>query len=240
VVDERLGFLRLAGGRGRRVLLGQLTRMHDDTAPALLRHAPVLILHLDLAPPAVAMPLAGLLRRRPPGLLDQEGQRRLLAPPRFQFLPDGTRAWDQRHEAHAAFAAQPEGSTTRGLAIRDDPAHPVQPQGQARLTRQGRFPPLTPIALPHTEAERDAAIPAHAEAQQHLFAVGPPVCALPRSRTGRSHRFGFVGIRAIERHGRRLLMEPGRRHGIDRQRCEGQGAQDLVEIGGTQRIEDVA
>jgi hypothetical protein len=34
-------------------------------------------------------------------------------------------------------------------------------------------------------------------------------------------------------------MQPRRRDGVDLQRFEGKGAQDLVEIGGKERIEDV-
>jgi hypothetical protein len=40
------------------------------------------------------MPAARGLLLRPPGLLDQQGQGRLLAPPGLEFLPDGTRARD--------------------------------------------------------------------------------------------------------------------------------------------------
>src|SRR5262249_31853258 len=51
---------------------------------------------------------------------------------------------------------------------------------------------------------------------------------------------GGVCIRPIERHGCRVLMQPGGRDGRDRERFEGNGAQHLMEIGRTQRIEDVA
>jgi hypothetical protein len=45
----------------------------------------------------VAMPAARHFVLRPPRLLDQEGQRRLLASPRFKLLPDSTGARNQGH-----------------------------------------------------------------------------------------------------------------------------------------------
>src|SRR5262249_26400031 len=46
----------------------------------------------------------------------------------------------------------------------------------------------------------------------------------------------LVFLRAIERHGGGILMQPGRRESVALQRLEGQGAKDLVEIGRKERI----
>src|SRR5215467_11457888 len=43
----------------------------------------------------------------------------------------------------------------------------------------------------------------------------------------------------IERLGGGILLQPWRRDGGDLQRFEGQGAKDLVEIGGKERIKDM-
>ena len=70
VVGHGLGFLRLGSPRGLRLLLRQLTRMHDDKAQGLLGDLPLALLHLPLAEPAVPMPTARRFVLRPPGLLD--------------------------------------------------------------------------------------------------------------------------------------------------------------------------
>jgi hypothetical protein len=57
----------------------------------------------------------------------------------------------------------------------------------------------------------------------------------PRCPWGR----GFVCIRPIERDRRGVLRQPGRRDGVDLQCFEGNGAKDLGEIGGKERIADV-
>ena len=238
-VDERLGFLRSGCGIGLRLLLGQLTRMPHDKAPEHLRHASVTVFHLHLAAYALAVPPAGLLGLRPPGLLDQEGQRRLLAPPRFQLLPDGTGARDERHAAHAAFKAQPQGPTTLGLTIPYNPAHACPAQGPTLLNRQGCFHPITPMAITHTAAPRYAAIPTHAEAQQHLFEIVPSIFAMPVGRVRGLRTLGLVLICPLECNGRRILMEPWGRDSIDLQGFKRQGAKDRVKICGKQGIKDV-
>jgi hypothetical protein len=97
VLNDSLRFLRWRSRIGLGLLLRQLTRMDDDKAQALLRNTPVTVLHLHLAQHAVAMPAARHFVLRPPRLLDQEGQRRLLASPRFKLLPDSTGARNQGH-----------------------------------------------------------------------------------------------------------------------------------------------
>jgi hypothetical protein len=54
-----------------------------------------------------------------------------------------------------------------------------------------------------------------------------------------SHHTEPVPIRPIERHRRGVLVQPGCRDGIDRQRFERDRTKDPVEIGRKERIEDV-
>jgi len=62
---------------------------------------------------------------------------------------------------------------------------------------------------------------------------------MPMGRVGCLRALRRVLIRAIQGNGRGILMQPGRRDGIDLQRFERDGAKDTVEIRGTQRIKDV-
>ena len=62
---------------------------------------------------------------------------------------------------------------------------------------------------------------------------------MPLGRPGGSRERRFVLIRPIERNGRGVWMEPGRRNRLDLQGLEGNGAQHPVEIGGTQRVQEV-
>jgi hypothetical protein len=97
VVGHRFSLFDLSRCVGLRLLLGQLTRMHHDKAPLCLRCSPCTGLDLPLPHDAWPMPAPGRLRLGPPRLLRQQGQGRLLLPPRFEFLAHGTRAW---HEGH--------------------------------------------------------------------------------------------------------------------------------------------
>jgi hypothetical protein len=74
--------------------LGQLPGMHDDKAHLLLGDPPRTVLDLDAAADAVALPTARLFVLGPAGLLHEEGQGRVLAPPGFEFLPNGARPRD--------------------------------------------------------------------------------------------------------------------------------------------------
>src|SRR5262245_29414231 len=138
------------------------------------------------------------------------------------------------------FQTQAEGAATVGRAIGDDPTHPVQAQRETLLNRQECFDTITAVAIPQTDTEGQPTIPAYSRTQEHLFEIVPPVFAMPVSRPGGSYHFWFVLIRPIERNRRGVLMEPWRWDGVDLQRFEGNGAQDLVEIGRKQRIEDVS
>src|SRR5438128_2459853 len=136
-------------------------------------------------------------------------------------------------EAHASRAA------TIGLTIRDDPPHPLQAQGQTLRNRHGGFHTIAAVAITHPEAQRYTAIPAHAKTEEHLFEVVTPVFAMPVRRPWGPWGLRLLLIRAIERNAGGILMQPGRRDGIDLQRFERHSAEDMIEIRRKQRIEDV-
>ena len=76
-------------------------------------------------------------------------------------------------QTHAQCAA------TIGLTIGHDPAHPLQAQSQTFLDRYGSFHAVAAVAIPHTKAQRYAAIPAYTQTEQDLFAIVPPVFTMP-------------------------------------------------------------
>src|SRR5262247_4590198 len=114
-------------------------------------------------------------------------------------------------EAHAQRAA------TIGLAISDDPTQPFQPQGQTLFNGYWGFHTIAAIAIPHTEPQRDAAISTHAETEQHLFEIVPPIFAMPVGGPRCLWCLGFLCICPIERNRRGVLMQPRRRDGVDLQ-----------------------
>jgi len=98
------------------------------------------------------------------------------------------------------------------------------------------------MAIAHPEAEREA-ITAHAETQEDLLEVIPPIFAVPISRSGWDqprHRADRLLIGPIQADRRRILMEPGGREGIDLQGVEGDSTTDAVELCGTQRLKKLA
>jgi hypothetical protein len=62
---------------------------------------------------------------------------------------------------------------------------------------------------------------------------------MPVGWPGGSGCLRFIRIRPIERHGCGVLMEPGRRNGIDLERFEGDGTKHSIEVGRKQRIQDM-
>src|SRR5262249_34885110 len=95
--------------------------------------------------------------------------------------------------------------------------------------RHWGFHTITAVAIPQTHAQRYPAISAHAETQEHLFEIVPPIFAMPIGRAGRSWSAWIVRIRSIERNGRGILMQPRGRDSVDLQRFERDGAKHLVE-----------
>ena len=136
-------------------------------------------------------------------------------------------------ETHAQRAA------TIRLTIRDDPTHPLQAQGQTLCNRHGSFHTIAAVAITHTKAQGDSAIPTHAKTEKHLFEVGTPVFAMPLGRSRRPQLLRFVLRGPIEHNGRGVLMQPGRWEGRDLQGAQGDRDQHPVEIGRKQRIQDM-
>ena len=97
-----------------------------------------------------------------------------------------------------ALEAHPQRAATRGLASRDDPAHPFQAQGQTLFNGDGGFHTITAMAIPDAQAQRDASSAAPPKTEQHLFAIVPPVFALPIGRPRRSWGLRFVLIDTLE------------------------------------------
>lgn len=116
-------------------LLGQLTRMHDDKTQCLLCDAPITVFDLHLTEYTLAMPAPRDLVASPPGLLEQEWEGRLLLPPAFECLADGTGARDERDEVDLMLETHAQCAATTGLTIRDDPTHSLQAQGQTFFNR---------------------------------------------------------------------------------------------------------
>jgi hypothetical protein len=70
VISHGFGFFYLSRCVGLRLLLGQLTRMHDHKPEGLHGNSSVAVLHLDVAADALPMPAAGRLVLGPARLLD--------------------------------------------------------------------------------------------------------------------------------------------------------------------------
>lgn len=117
VIGDDGGFLRLGMRRGVGLLLGELACMHHDKAQLLLGDPALTGLDLHRLEHTWPMPAARRCGFGPPGLLDEERQGGLLLAPGFEGLPDGTRAWDSRHEPNLRLQADTEGTAPRGLPI---------------------------------------------------------------------------------------------------------------------------
>src|SRR4030095_3910092 len=113
------------------------------------------------------------------------------------------------------FQTHSQGAATIGLAIGDDPMHPLQAQRQTLRNRQGCFDTITVVAIPYADTEGWSSITTHPETQEHLFEIVTPVFAMPVSGPGGSHRLWFVRIGSIEGNRRAVLMQPGSRDGVD-------------------------
>jgi len=133
----------------------------------------------------------------------------------------------------------PQRAATLRLTIGHEPAHVFQASGETRFHGERCFHTLTPVPIPQPQTHREAAIPTHAETEEPLLEIVAPVLAGPVGRPGSPWWLRFVLIGPIKRQRRGGLRESGRRHGIDLQRFQGEGATHLVEIGSKQGIEDM-
>jgi hypothetical protein len=106
MVREDLCFLALGRRIGLRLLLGQLTRMHDHKTQGCLRHLALTVFDLYLPDDALPTPTSTRFILGTPGVFHHEGQGRLLLSPRFQFVAHRTGAWHQGHQAKPLFQTQ--------------------------------------------------------------------------------------------------------------------------------------
>jgi hypothetical protein len=184
------------------------------------------------------MPTAWLFVLGPAGLLHEAGQGRGRAPPGRECLPNGARPRDAGDSPNTVLQTPAEGATTRGLTSRHNPTPPCHAQGQTRRKRDGRFHPRTPMARTQTEAQRSAAIPTHAQAQQHRFESVTPIFALAGGRVRRLRTLRLVRLRARAGHGDGILRPLRRRDGRDLQGLACDGARDRGAMRGTPGLEE--
>src|SRR5262245_53418241 len=108
----------------------------------------------------------------------------------------------------------PQRAATIRLTIRDNPTDPLQAQGQTLCNRYRGFDTTAAVAVVDTEAQGDAASPAHAQTEEHLFEVISPVFAMPVGRPRSPQRLRVVLIGPIEGNRGGVLMQPRYRDGI--------------------------
>src|SRR5262249_40033829 len=157
----------LGGGRGLGVLLRQLARMHHHKAERFERYSSVAVFNLHLPAHALSMPAARRFILGPPGFLHHKGQRALLPPPGFERWAEGTGARDERDEGDLLLETDAQSTATIGLTIRDNATHPLQAQGQTFCNCHRSFHTIAAVTITHTQAQRDAAIPTHAQTEEH-------------------------------------------------------------------------
>ena len=147
----------------------------------------------------------------------------MLLAPRLYLLAHRTRTRHQRDEPHTLLQAQPQRAFTIGLTVGHNAADPVEAKGDTFLNRYGGLGTVTGIPIAQAHAQREP-VTAHAETQEHLLEIITPIFAVPIRRTRRDGPCAPVGlllIGPIEGDRRRILVQPGRREGIDLQGLEG-------------------
>src|SRR5262249_21191450 len=160
----------------------------------------------------------------------------------LHLLTHRTRARDQRDQSHALLQAQPQRAFTVRLTVGHNAVHPVETERHTFLNCHRGFCAVTGIAIAQAHAEWEA-ITVHAETQEDLLEIIPPIFAVPISRPGWDkprNRADRLLIGPIQADRRRILMEPGGREGIDLQGVEGDSPKDAVELRGKERIENLA
>src|SRR5262245_64784174 len=105
-------------------------------------------------------------------------------------------------------ATHAQRAATIRLTIRNDPADSFQAQGHTLFNRHRGFYTIAAVAVADTEAQGYAAIPAHAQTEEHLFEVVTPVFAMPVGRPRRPQRLRFVRIGPIEGKRGGVMMQP--------------------------------
>jgi hypothetical protein len=165
----------------------------------------------------------------------------VLLAPRLQLRAHRTRTRDQRDQPHALFEAQPQRPFAVCLAVSHNAAHPGESERHTLLNRYGCLWAITRVAVANAQAARET-ITTHTETQEHLLEIITPIFAVPRGRPRRARPFAWAGLLLIgplQGERRRILREPGGRDGIDRQGVERDSPKHAVQIGGTQRIEEL-
>jgi hypothetical protein len=135
------------------VLLGQLTGMHHENAPCLLRHPPIAVLDLHGPDDTLSMPTAARCVLGTPRLFPEEGEGRLLRAPGFQGLAHRPGAGHQGPPAQALFPTPASRPSTLRLAIRHAPVDALQAQRAALLHGYRRLDTGTRLAIPHPEPQ---------------------------------------------------------------------------------------
>jgi hypothetical protein len=151
------------------LLLSQLTRVHYHKVQDFLGHPPITILYGDQPSDALPPPTAWRLVLGATRFLHQQRQGGLLLSPPFQFLPHGTGAGNQGHQASPCFQAQPEGPLTITLTITHNALDSRKPQCEAFLNGEGGFGAITRVAIADAHAQGQSAITTHPQTQQNLL-----------------------------------------------------------------------
>jgi hypothetical protein len=119
-------------------------------------------------------------------------------------------------------------------------------QGKTLLEGDGGCRALPRLAIADAQAQRQAPIAPHPKAEQPLREIVPPLVAMSVGGVRghrRRHALGrLLARRCVSRRGAiegkrgRVLRNPGRRQGIDRQGLERQDTAHPVQVGSKQRL----
>ena len=102
-------------------MLRQLRRVHHHKAHRGQCHVAIARGDVDLALHTAPIPLSGGVLTALARFSEQQWQRRLRLPPRFELLTDRTGPGHSGEQAHLMLQAQPQGSLVIGLTIGHDP-----------------------------------------------------------------------------------------------------------------------
>jgi hypothetical protein len=116
----------------------------------------------------------------------------------------------------------------------------LKPETAALLDGERHLHTVARMPIPYAQTERQPAIATHPKTEQHLLEISTAIFAVSVRWSGGPRRFRLVLIGALEGKSRRVLMQPGGREGRDLERLERDRPKNPVEMGGTQRIEEVS